>query len=439
MVQGRVLYLKILLEKMIYSLRWYFLVATVFLFIFSVPLPIIGNSSFIGIFLAATLLFMDSRIINSFIILLKDKYIFYSLLSLILFLVLALVSPFLHKTFDFSIVPTLLNNLVSLIACLIFAISVNIWGRTKDMSDLLVAVFFIQVFFIILMLLSADLRELIQGVIRSEGQLDRMKTYNNVRGLGLSGFIAFGLAISMGTLGFILCFWINKNKGVISPITAFLLFNITLLASLSAGRTAILGFALGLIFFLVNSKVLAYAKMFIRQILLTVVILGAALTYILNDELLSQIAFFYSRYVFRFVWNYFESGTILDSSVTALVQDMYFLPYSVYTFLFGDGIYTNSDATYYMHTDAGYMRFMLFFGIAGSAFVYISYLFLSIFIIRRVKRLDKSISLAIVFMVLMAFIFHYKGETIFFSVPFNKIFFCFCFFYLIKTRCETNY
>lgn len=100
----------------------------------------------------------------------------------------------------------------------------------------------------------------------------------------------------------------------------------------------------------------------------------------------------------------------LGESADNLIHNMYFMP-SEESMLFGDGYYTNSNGTYYMHTDAGYMRIMLFMGVMGAGIVYFSYVILIAWLIRiaKIKGDIASVDLGKIFFFLF-FCEEYKGD-----------------------------
>lgn len=410
------------------SVKWSMLVLLTFCFIFAFPIPVAGNAAYVAMLCFFILVFTNSTALNNFLKLLKHKAFVVSLLSLSGFLAIALFVTVVNNAFDFTIVRPLVNNIASLLACVAcVAYLLTLRGR-KDAADLLVSILVAQSMIIFLMLLSADLREVIQALVRTDAEMERMASYNNVRGLGLSGSVAFGLSVTMGFLGFILHYWLAVNKSSMSSRKAFCIFVLCLLASLSAGRTAILGYVLGFVFYLPLSGMNSFLNKFFKQLVIGVVLLAILLIYIFSNEALRDIAFFYSRYVFQFVWQYLETGSVSLSSLEKL-ENMYFLPPESF-WLFGYGKYTNPDGTYFMHTDAGYMRFLLFFGIAGSVLVYSAYL---VTLSTLARYSSKTLKMPLVFLLtvfLISFIFHYKGELILFSVPFMKIIFVFYMYYI---------
>ena len=86
---------------------------------------------------------------------------------------------------------------------------------------------------------------------------------------------------------------------------------------------------------------------------------------------------------------------------------MYF-PVEEKTFLIGDGKYTNEDGSYYMYTDAGYMRNILYFGILGFIFLF---LYQISFFIWDYKNLFINFIILIYILIM-----HVKGDVLAFSI-----------------------
>lgn len=100
-----------------------------------------------------------------------------------------------------------------------------------------------------------------------------------------------------------------------------------------------------------------------------------------NDSLLT-----WQEWAFSFIKQLFIDKEVTDYSATHMVEDMYYMP-KTDTFLFGDGMYTNSNGSYYGHTDAGFMRLLLYGGIICLGLVYLFMTNLTF----RIIRVSKSI------------------------------------------------
>jgi hypothetical protein len=135
-------------------------------------------------------------------------------------------------------------------------------------------------------------------------------------------------------------------------------------------------------------------------------------------------------YVFEAAFNYAEYGTLSTSSSDTLMDDMYF-PISLSTFFFGDGLYTESDGAYYMHTDSGYMRNVLFGGIPYLLLcIAIDYYILFSSSLPK----DKSIRFLSKFVFLYLFILHVKGESFAYLITIHCIIYTLYLFYVCKEK-----
>ena len=118
---------------------------------------------------------------------------------------------------------------------------------------------------------------------------------------------------------------------------------------------------------------------------------------------LKDLPYFSSWYnwMSRPIVNLINYGEFDDSSFDRL-QEMNQVEISSDTFLFGDGIY-NEDDKYYMSTDAGFVRNILFWGIFGAILSYGLVLY-SIYQIRKISKI-MMLELLITFLA-----FEYKGS-----------------------------
>ena len=118
------------------------------------------------------------------------------------------------------------------------------------------------------------------------------------------------------------------------------------------------------------------------------------------------------RWIFSPVINLVTTGRFNSSSFNSLLE-MYFLPGSE-TLLFGDGRYINPDGTYYMHTDAGFMRLMLYGGVLVQGIIYFSIVFLLISCVCTLKKYSRFgyVFMLVLFLILFL-LFEFKGEIYF--------------------------
>nr|WP_314266251.1 hypothetical protein [uncultured Moellerella sp.] len=265
-----------------------------------------------------------------------------------------------------------------------------------------------------------------------------MSAYNGVRGLGLAGSIAFGLAITMGFLSYIFLYWSICFSDFKSR-TIFFIFIFCFFASMSAGRTAILGILMSILFLDKKIYNISFYIKFQKYIILTLIFFIISYYWMINVPDLTIILDRYMSYVFQAYINYTETGSFAVSSLSTL-HNMYFIPDNLMTILFGDGKYTNSDGSYYMGTDGGYMRFMLYFGIIGSLIPYLSFIIFCSYIIIKTNSTNPITKKIFTGIIIIAFVSHYKAEVIFFNVGFMKVVYILGYFYLFKSfNKKTNF
>lgn len=387
-----------------------------FFFIFGMPTPI---GSLTPLLTVSLILWAMLNYKKYFLFIPKE--IFYLFVFLIFDLLVCLVFPYILETYDFSIIKTKINFIASILATYILARSFSSNDKISDKQffNLLLSIFAIQAILIAAMLVNSDLSQMITSFTRNSDQGTRvLESYAGARGLGIADSSVFGLAIVMGLFLFLICF-LYKNKFINFKyfVTLILLGGV---ASISAGRTAILGIILGLIYLFLNFRnirsFITLISIFLIFIVVVFFLVGIDRNSIQNETL----GYFYS-YSMEPILNYINTGSLASSSTDAL-QHMYF-PLTERQFLIGDGRYMVGES-YYMGTDAGYMRFSLFY---GSIFSLILYAYFTYFI-SKVAILSKKNTLLLIFLWVFSFILHYKGEVILFAISYNKVLFLLLFF-----------
>lgn len=111
---------------------------------------------------------------------------------------------------------------------------------------------------------------------------------------------------------------------------------------------------------------------------------------------------------------FFETGKIQTDSSNVLMQQMLFIP-EIKTILLGDGLFTTAEG-YYMFTDAGIMRSLLFGGIGFAVLRYLSvYIPLILNVIKgKTSKEDRRLFFWIF---ILCFILEIKGEIAFSCLP----------------------
>ncbi|GAA4205093.1 hypothetical protein GCM10022289_24060 [Pedobacter jeongneungensis] len=122
-----------------------------------------------------------------------------------------------------------------------------------------------------------------------------------------------------------------------------------------------------------------------------------------------------------------DNGGKLETASSNELKKMYFMP-NASTLLIGDGYYVNPlDTTrYYMDTDAGYMRHILYYGLLGSFMMCIIYIMIFFKIYQFSHTLGKSRALKLFSILLAAYFFisHVKGDLFLGAdMPIKSLFF----------------
>lgn len=117
------------------------------------------------------------------------------------------------------------------------------------------------------------------------------------------------------------------------------------------------------------------------------------------------------NWCFSIINNFIASGRLGTESTDILFGEMLFIP-KFATLVLGDGKFSLPDGAYYMHTDSGLVRPVLFYGVF---FTVISYFVLWNLILclknRRVLKKEHALNIMILNLLIVWFAFELKGPT----------------------------
>lgn len=252
-----------------------------------------------------------------------------------------------------------------------------------------------------------SIRNAWQGVLRlNNSTLNILTSYGYTNRFGWAGFAGFRNTIDC-TISLI--FLIYLYSGVSSKYNiktkkfVFLAF-MCFLGNMFYGRSGVIASVLclfvGLLFYKkITPKVLIS--------IIGVVAAGFLLINVLRNRIQAVDEWF--TWISTPFYNLVMTGSFNNYSANRLLNEMIFLP-SRNTFLFGDGRYV--DATtgyYYMRTDSGFMRQILFWGIGATALTYSCWLYTLL----TMKR-DWIMK---VMLLIMCVLFEIKGEVYYELLP----------------------
>ncbi|MGO3443883.1 MAG: hypothetical protein ACTINA_10280 [Pseudoalteromonas distincta] len=404
-------------------MRKIFITLLLFLFVFGIPFSFLPFNSSKAVCLALISWFLvlklsqkknTNTLVNN-----KFFYIFIGLLALNL---LSFIYPVFYGTQDYSIPYAYFIMLLEafLGGYLLFILFLNKYNF-YELLKLIIFISFIQSSIILLMLISEQFREVIYLISNVDAK-QLMERYGGFRGFGLAGSVTYDLAVFLA-LSLIFITYLVSVKAIVSRFY-IIVYSIIFTAAIMTGRSAWIGIALSIVIILWNFR---------RSTLLVKVFEGIVYVLVLGTSLLALIKFIYPDvfnifldkivpYAFEMFINLFNSGKLSTSSSDVL-NDMYF-PISESTFLLGDGYYKdpNNSALYYMRTDAGYMRHILYYGFFPSMFLYLFYLLCFYTMYRSLRRYQSSFIL-ISSLSSYYFVMHYKGDFLTGSGMNIKLFF----------------
>ena len=391
-----------------------------FIYIFHVPVFGVGIESMVSGFI----LFIWGLRSTFYSHLLRSKTFYVSFVLVLGMLFLGLVWTSISG-FDFQFVSPLVKNVLALF----FAAGLVSSGYQVFKERITLAflwLFLVQIGYIWVGILSPDLTIDLQLYMHGSSYERFSFNYSGQRGLGLAGGLAFGLASSASAfLVFLLL--ILQKQGPKFDILGPILLLVSIVPLISIGRSSIVGIGLALVF------VVTYSSRRLLSIALFLLPMGGFLVYFLqavNIDNIADLAILgrFLEYGAEPLINYLLMGEVSTTSTTAL-QGMYFELTSG-TLVHGDGVYYNSDGSYYGHTDSGYMRFALFFGLPMSITIYAFYSYF----LWTVASVSGNRILVFSLLFTLAFVLQIKGDVVAYGVDLTSILFTFAFHFWAQEK-----
>lgn len=326
-------------------------------------------------------------------------------------LTLSAIVPTLHGTYDYTYINVILGIYRKAIICTFLFLLTGEKHKQNDIVELFMLCYilanalyvFSTVAFIIMPSLKTVWSSILQLNLR---QRNLLTAYGYAGRFGWSGFSGFRNTIDC-TLSAVFCTYLYagaRREIRINSAQYVVLLLICAVGNMFYGRSGVVASAL-----CVFGGLILYKKITIKlcvEVFLTVLSAFAAISY-----LKSQIRAINDWYIWAstpFI-NLFKTGSFNNYSADHLLNDMIFMP-EPKTFWFGDARYVDpTDGYYYMHTDVGFMRQILFWGVILTALMYGFWLF-SIMCMKR-DMVFKLMCFA------MCIIFEIKGETYYELLP----------------------
>ena len=263
------------------------------------------------------------------------------------------------------------------------------------------------------MLAMPSFKSFIFNVQNSDRQFLHLES-GGFRMLGLAYGVVWDLGIVQSLSSIFIVWLIPKTKSARKIWLLAIAYLLIFASILMSGRTGFIGILLSILLLFYNllsgGSLMKYRK-FISRILITLIIILNLIYASLSPDIRDLITEKVLPWAFELFINS-QEGNGAETQSTNQLKDMYF-DISNSTFLMGDGYYRdpNDSAAYYMGTDAGYMRQILFYGIFGSLILYSFYFFIfKNMLLKSLKMYDNSTAVMIFLIAFYFFFAHIKGD-----------------------------
>lgn len=403
---------------MLLGLNKIFEIVLLFCVIFTFRVPVLGTSSLL---LALILLFLFILKFNrgrrNLREMLSNKDFIKIVACLLGIIGITFFATVLHGVYDFSLLKTVANQLFNLILVILYLSIFYKKGKNYNyFLNILSICFAAQGLFMIVSLLSPSFKVLMEST-QALGVIERsLFQYGGMRNLGFGFTQFYGLNALLG-IGFIITTFLfiadKKIKYLIR--LGFIFIGIFL-----SGRTALVAVILSVLFFFLNNK-FSIKKDYKTILYLIPIIIGVFVGISFFIDFIPQSI---KDWAFEFYYNYESGGGLATRSTDTLFDRMYFLPDDEIV-LFGSGQYTTTDGRYFMHTDAGFMRTLLYYGFIGV----LLFTFYHFLILNTIKKyLNGYISQRInkyffIFLAVFSIVLNIKGEFLGFLIISQNVFF----------------
>lgn len=381
----------------------------IFLYIFDFEIikgVSLSRSSIVAaVIFIAIVTFKSRKAIGSVKYTLQQKCMRASLVLSVILLIYTFVSCALHSTGDYSLAISIVRSIVWIFITVIAYAAIK-QITTRSIFDLLINAMLIQSVIILISMLSPDFKEF-TDVFRSESAIERGDKYSGYRALGISGSAFFGLSICYAYLFLILAFY-WQEWSVKNPLARAAIVALFVVAGTSAGRTSQVGMVLAILLFIAMFAIKKDQMSKIRHRNIVVICVMLAL-FVLSIPFWESIEFegtfsAFLAYASSFVSNLNINDILSSTTSTEALSNMYF-PLSNDQLVIGDGFY-EVNGEYYLGTDAGYMRPVLYFGVMGLALMCVVQ-FSIVYVNSNARN-----KVFFLFTLILLLILQYKGEAI---------------------------
>ena len=343
---------------------------------------------------------------------------------LMLFLIwgnIILLTPVLHRTNDYSYFTEYITIVAALLNCLVICVRICKTEGENNLSEKFmrnsIYAMALYVFSSLIAIVFPSYRDFIIKTVsmsdyaRGVIQIEKYRTR-----IGFAGLSVYSSGIKCALANLFVLFFVFKSLREKTRISLgiWALYLLTILGEFLYSRTSLLLSMILLVLFVIMVLTkLRRITPFLKFVLLGVFAAFIAILLIGQFEG-DNASLAWQLEVFTNMLN----GRGFNATSLNIMRRMAFVP-SISTVLFGDGLYMSENGRYYMSTDLGYMRAILYYGLIGFLFVVIL-IVNTLKVIPKIRKEPEYGMLAI--MGFIAFIvFEIKGECmgVFYPVIFT--------------------
>ncbi len=338
------------------------------------------------------------------------RYISLFILCYFIYFLFIIFAPIFHQTYDFYYYSKFVSNTIWMLAVMTVFIFIAKNFQQENACRIYmeyyvkVTVLYILISYVFLFV--PAVKEFWLGLIQQNStKISFMEQARYITRWGLAGFSGYPFTI-VTTFAFIFqIHLINKTRVNLKNIIILL---ILFTGNVLYGRIGMVAsFLCAFVWIFYSVVALRKLKIFMYFFIMLALAVSTLIYYYFTSP---EFAMMFDWAISPFV-NLVTTGEMNNGSVESL-RHMYFMP-SDETLLLGDGKYM-VDGHYYMRTDAGFMRLMLYSGIFSQVFLYGGVLFLLYSGYKNLKWENKKIAfLTIMFFLGSFLVFEYKGEAFF--------------------------
>lgn len=365
----------------------------------------LDSSILVAIYLFFCLLIRRSYS-NRVIFFLKSVYFRNIVFVYLIINIYAMIVLMINASKDFSFLWTFFHMFILIcIGILLYYYFVSYRCERQILNYIIIA-FTVQSLIEWLAFLFPEIKAIV-NYTKSAETIAQGQSYAGVRANALSGSDFFGLSAAYAIV-FLLYWSQNNTLSRNSQVIKVMLYVILLSGTFFAGRTGYVGLVIAILYLFFLRVVRKRRRIALSWLDFLLGIIGGVIVFMgimFFSKLYDNNENIYNLFNFTFqsIVNKRNDGSFNISSLDSL-KNMYF-EINPMTFLIGDGQYTTESGRYYMNTDVGYLRVILFMGIIGFFLLFL----MQVFIIK--PRLGKE-TLLKKMLVFLLLVLSLKGEVI---------------------------